>query len=390
MKKRLVSSLCVLAIALIACLGGITTAYAGTFEEECDLVFREALEDFLPEQDVTAPVIEVIKEPLYDLSLDQLGFVYIMRYDLKEGFAIVINTTGIFDVSEFYMEAANPYEQYSGQNVYVSLLTYLVWQDDHFIETESGAALNEETIEQLSGKALYAGASVTLGSETIYFINRTANQFKLAQRHPSYLPASELTNSCTPTAGASVIGYWTRYYPELIPGFTPGSVQLGVYLYKEVTGEADDVVRALYYAMGTNGTGAGTTISEFRTGMTSYVNGKDRSISYSSTMSGGSFNYNLTKQKLEAGSPLVLFVDCFLVGTLITQSTHETISYATADACHAMAGFGYNEVTYTLTNGQIRTDTYIQVATGLINQTKGFYNINYNTLIDECYAITIS
>ncbi|MCL2798153.1 MAG: hypothetical protein FWD58_08900, partial [Firmicutes bacterium] len=59
-------------------------------------------------------------------------------------------------------------------------------------------------------------------------------------------------------------------------------------------------------------------------------------------------------------------------------------------ACHAMAGFGYNEVTYTLTNGTTRTDTYIQVATGLGSKTKGYYNIYYNTQIDECFAITIS
>lgn len=40
--KRAVSSLCVLAVALIAVLGGMTYASADTVEEECDLVFRQA------------------------------------------------------------------------------------------------------------------------------------------------------------------------------------------------------------------------------------------------------------------------------------------------------------------------------------------------------------
>lgn len=389
--KKAISSLCVLAIAIIASLGGMAIAYADTFEEESDLVFRKALEEILQEECVTSPTIEVTKEPLYDLSLNQLGFMYVMQYDDKEGFALIINTDGIFGVAEFYMETANPYQGYEGQYVYVKLLLYLVWQDDCFIATESGAVLDSDIIAALSEKAFSAAGGITTGSEVINYTNKTANTFELAKIHPAYVPVgANVTNACVPAAGANVIGFWTRYYPGLMPGFTPGSVQLGFYLYKETASEGCDLVETLFYAMGTNITAPGTTIAEFKTGMNSYVSGKSRSISYSSTMVSGSFNYALTKQKLESGLPLVLFVEGLRVDELKNGTNQVTVTYSMSDACHAMSGFGYNEVTYTLANGTTRTDTYIQVATGLSNQKKGYYNIYYNTQIDECYAITIS
>lgn len=54
-----------------------------------------------------------------------------------------------------------------------------------------------------------------------------------------------------------------------------------------------------------------------------------------------------------------------------------------------MAGFGYKEVTYTLTNGGQRQDFYITVASGFFLRKRGYFNINYNTQIDDAYALLI-
>ena len=390
--NKAAATICVAILALIAAIGGLTLYYAdaGTFEEECDLVFGQALQEILEEEGITAPTVAVSKAPLYDIELTQLGFLYLMEYGTDgQGFAIVINTDGIFGVAEFYMEGENPYAGYDdAQYIYVKLLIYLVFQDDNFIEPESGAILDQESVDLLSQKALYSTGGITTGSETIYFTNKSANTFELTKRHPAYTPAG-VSNACVPAAGANVIGYWARYYSGLTI-FTPGSVQLGQYLYTESPSGGTALVETLYYAMGTNTTGSGTTISQFKSGMNSYVSGKGRSISYSSTIVSGSFNYTLTKSKLADGLPLVLFVDGFRVDSITNGSGWTGLSYMVTDACHAMAGFGYNEVTYTLTNGTTRTDTYIQVATGLGSKTKGYYNIYYNTQIDECFAITIS
>lgn len=392
--KKIVSGVCILTFSILALIGvvDIKIAHASIYEEESDLVFRKAMEEILSEELVAAEIITVKKEPVFDLSRSQLGFIYKLQYEDKEGFSLVINTDGQFNVTEFYLDAINPYKGYAGQYIYANLMLYLVYIDETFIETESGLVLDNETILALHEKAFSSVAkSFNTGYETIYYTNKNVNKYELTKRHPAYYPTGiNITNACVPAAGANVIGYWTRYYPELVPDFTPGSFQLGKYLYKEWAVEADNLLETLFYMMGTNGTEPGTTINEFKGGMNNYIRGKGRNINYTSCVLNGEFDYTSAKKELEKGLPLVLFIDCFRIDEFYDSNNQMSLNYMVADASHAIAGFGYNETTYTLSNGAVRTDSYIQVATGLGNKTKGYYNINYNTTVDECFAILIN
>lgn len=395
MKKR-ISILSIVMILLVVSLSSITVAHADTYEDEANAVFEAALNDFLEEECITAENIAITKEPVYDMFLDRLGYIYTMQYDDSEGYALVINTTGVFQVTEFYFDAENPYNGYSSEDckkIYVNLSSFLVYENGNYIDPETGNyILSSEIIDLLKTKAFRGDAAViTTGTESFYFENKTINEYKITKRHPAYYPVGEnITNACVPAAGANVIGFWTRYYPELIPGFTPGSIIFGQYLYSEHATEADDVIATLFYLMGTNVVAPGTTIQEFRSGMNAYTAQKGRSISYASCMSNGSFNYALAKQKMENNIPLVLFVDGFRIDQFYNSENHTTLDYMTANAAHAITGFGYHEITYTLSGGSVRNDYYIKVATGLGRQSTGYYNINYNTTVDECYAITIS
>lgn len=387
--KKVLCLICML-MALASFNSGIIVK-AEVFEAECDTVFRKAMEEIVAEAAINIGTFKVKREPVYDISLTQLGFIYLMQYDDKEGFALVIHTKGSFDVTEFYLEANNPYEEYCGKNVYVGILLYLVFIDDCFVEVETGNVIATQDIENLYEKAFSSTMSnIMTGYETVYYIDKNVNKYELTKRHPAYYPTGEnISNACTPAAGANILGYWTRYYPELVPGFIPGSIQLGQYLYKEWAEEADKLVENLYYAMGTNTVAPGTTVTAFISGMTSFVNNTGRQIDYASCNVGGAFNYSFAKQKLKEGMPLVLFIDGFRIDEFYDMTNQMSLSYMIAESAHAMAGFGFNETTYTLSNGTRRVDSYIQVATGLVSKPKGYYNINYNTTIDECYAITI-
>lgn len=393
--KKVLNYICAIALMIVALSGAVfaaTTADAGSYEDEWDAVFRNTLEEVLAEEGVTADSVMVVREPLYDIDLNQLGYVYTMEYDGKEGYALVVNTYGIFEVVEFYMEGQDPYKSYDGQKIYVSFLLYLVYKDGEYVETATGSVISEEDIAVLREKAFgsYNGTSYTTGSETFYYTNKSENKHELAKTHPSYYPSGEnIRNACAPAAGANVIGFWTRYYPELMPGFTPGTVAFGNYYYKEWANEARALVVELYSAMGTNQNNSGTTIAGFLTGMNSFVGGKGRSIEYSSCKSGGRFSFVFAQRKLEENIPLVLFVDGFKIDSFIDDGSENTINYEISTSTHTMAGFGYNDITYTLSNGTQRNDTYIQVATGLVEKPNGYYNINYNTTVDECYAVRI-
>ena len=387
--KKVLCFVCTL-IVLVS-LGGTVTVKAEGVEDECDTVFRNAMEEIVSEEDITIDTIKVKREPIYDISLVQLGFIYLMNYNDKEGFALVINTQYSYNVTEFYLEAKNPYEDYHGMNVYVDVLLYLVYINDCYVEVETGNVLKSRDIEILGEKAFSSTiSSFMTGYETVYHIDKNVNKFELTKRHPAYYPTGEnISNACTPAAGANIIGYWTRYYPELVPGFVPGSIQLGQYLYKEWAEEADKLVETLYFEMGTNTEAPGTTVAAFRSGMNSFVAKTGRQIDYVSCNAGRNFNYSFAKQKVEEGIPLILFIDGFRIDEFYDMTNQTSLSYMIAESAHAMAGFGYNVTTYTLSNGTRRVDSYIKVATGLVSKPKGYYNINYNTIIDECYAIKI-
>ena len=389
--KKLFSILTVLVFVLsIGVFGNTPQSASALSAEECDAVFFETLEETLLYEGKVTMQNSVEKEMIYDINLDPLGYIYTITFESSEGYALVVNTIGIFEVAEIYLDSPSPYGDYFGQKVYISFLTYFIWEDGGFIDATSGLPVDEDIIEELSEKAFCAGnGPLYLDEEYLCYTNKVQNEYGLAKRHPAYLPVG-LSNSCTPTAGANIIGYYTRFYSQLIPGFTPGSTMASYYLYKENPSDIDPVVATLYNYMGTNVGAPGTTINGFKNGMITYCGQKNLSISFDSCMQNGSFNYAKAKQNFQNGLPAVLFVDTFSVATFSLGTNEEVIKYLMGTVCHAMAGFGYNEITYTLTNGQTRTDKYIAVATGLITKSKGYFNINYNTQIDEFYSITIS
>lgn len=107
-------------------------------------------------------------------------------------------------------------------------------------------------------------------------------------------------------------------------------------------------------------------------------------------MKSGKFNYELAKQKFEAGEPSVMFVKSFTVASsMFYYEDCESIEYISATANHAMAGFGYSEITYTFSDGSTRRDNYIMVATGLPQYSSGFFNVNNINNIDDYYSIKI-
>ncbi len=358
------------------------------FEEECDTVFFQTLNEIITDEGITTVNNTIKKEIIYDMHLDPLGYIYYINFEGKKGYAFVINTTGEFEITELYFDAEDPYAKYSGDKVYVNLMLYAVWNGENFIETSKGIVLDSSD-NVLNENAFYASDYVfTQSSETVYYTNRVKNEYGIAKRYPGYLPI-DITNGCVAAAGGNIIGFYTRFFPELMPGFTPGTAMGDFYFYKELPQESVALIQTLYDYMETNIYGDGTNINNFKNGMIRFCNEKNRNISFYSCMQGGRLNFDKAKQNFALGQPSVLFVDTFTVCTLLDGKTNEKIDYLIAKACHAMAGFGYSEITYTLSNGSTRNDKYIMVATGLPLKHKAYFNINYNTNIDEYYSIDI-
>ncbi len=282
---------------------------------------------------------------------------------------------GMYRITEIYLDAVDPYEGRDGKKIYIGLTFYAVFDGVKYIETSKGIEIDPDD-EIFSENALYAYDYVLKYSgETIYYTNRVENKYGLAKRYPAYLPVN-LTNGCVPAAGANIIGFYTRFFPELVPGSTPENYMGPYYIYDELFKGIVPVLATLSEYMGTNVGKLGTDIAGFKKGMTKFCNEKGRSIAYDSCMRSNNFDFGLAKDYFESGHPSVVFVNSFTVATLTNYDRYESVEYVSAAVGHAMAGFGYSEITYTLIDGTIRKDNYIIVATGLAQHEKGYFNIN--------------
>ena len=93
---------------------------------------------------------------------------------------------------------------------------------------------------------------------------------------------------------------------------------------------------------------------------------------------------------MKSGIPLVLFVDGFeVISYNSIKDDHVYYQYMNVQGCHTMTGFGYQDVTYEFANGTTRTDSFIQVTTGLGQMLKGYYNLYYSTQLDDCFGVHI-
>lgn len=333
------------------------------------------------------------KELIYDIDLNPLGYIYDFSVNGDNGYCIMICKGCDYEIAELYFDAANPYANVPdvGKKVYINSMIYLYETNNDYFIANDGKEIPYEKIVEMRTMAIYAGGgTITTGSDTVYYNSRTENHYNIVTRHPGLTEISSLSNSCAAVAGANLIQFWDRYKTNLIVNYTPGTGAGNVYYYKNSSTVTDAVISQLYTDMGVGLYGLGVTLSQFQGGLSTYCTRQGYSIAFSSCMSSGSFNYTLAKQQLSSGYPVALFLNTFTVCAITENGNNDYLDYIYCSGMHIMIGFGYKEISYSLTGGGTRQDNYIAVASGLTNQSRGYFNINYYTTINDCYGVVIS
>ena len=236
----------------------------------------------------------------------------------------------------------------------------------------------------------YLGASFfTEQTSSITYVDKSENNKSLALFTPDYALA-EVT--CVPNAATNVLGFYDRYYTELIPNFTAGkTVLVNHYMYHAADSNVGIAAVQLAYDMGLSDPAHdGATVGMCKTGMQKYCARKSLSVGFSSCMSSGNFNYQTAKSYLNSNIPIIIFTSKLNLTSIGTVDKTDTITMHTASAMHAMAVFGYTEVTYFLSDGTTKTNTYLRVASDVTSIFSYLVDINTNIDIDDAYAVTIS
>lgn len=256
--------------------------------------------------------------------------------------------------------------------------------------TNDGYAIQKLCCDTTAYFANYLGATnLQEQTRTVSYTNKSESNKSLALKNPTYLIPGV---TCVPNAAICLIGYYDRYHDNLIPNFTAGRSYGNLYMYLSPDSNVQSAAIQLAYDMGvSNPATDGVTITNFKNGMQNYCGEKSLSVSFTSCMSWGSFDYNKAKAQLNANVPLIVFMGEFGVSVINAGNNNvDTVTTYTANAAHAMAVFGYTEITYTLSNGATKTDKYLRVANGLSGIVCELVNIELNNTFDDAYAVTIN
>lgn len=165
---------------------------------------------------------------------------------------------------------------------------------------------------------------------------------------PLYYNAGNYTNTCANTAGAITLGYYDRTYTNLIENFTSARKIGNRIIYYSQSDEVQNVIDTLYVAMGTNANGqSGTTISGFKNGLKSYVNGQGYSITYSGIGSYSSFDITKYTEAITSEIPVTIFVSGYILADLTNEADHsDTYKLDYYSGNHTVVGCGIKTVSY--------------------------------------------
>lgn len=348
--------------------------------------------------------VNISRRDIYDFSLNAIGYSYEFEISGQCGFALMIERNGQYEVTELYLNRHSPYTNISGKPVYLTTLSYIEYAQDKFINILNGDIIGSRQIIDLSQRGFGYGdlsyqnggdVSGTIVKETVTYDRRTVQEDKIISGVPSYLKTgSDMSEACAVQAGAVVLGYYGRYYPELIPGFTVG-MQIGnnyIYFNEGSSGIIQGIMNDLYVRMGTNVGGVGTTASGFRNGLTSYVNEKGLNINYTSLATNNILDFDLFKTQINNSKPSVLFFNTYNTipsPPVRTENNTDFLERKVYQASHIMIAYGYKNYAYYKNEQNFRNDYYLEVYTGMFEYAQGFVKLYDNSVLMEAYGIDI-
>ncbi len=278
-------------------------------------------------------------------------------------------------------------------NVIIMVLIIVV--SSFCITTFSNNNKCEAEVVSYSDDILYSETATQIAeTETIYYSRKDSTIYQINSTFPDYYNTNaSLTNTCANVAGANIVGFYDKYYDNLIPNYTAGIQRGNNYTYYPMSLNKDKkqaVINTLYTAMLTNTKNDGTTQDDFQNGLKAYVQSQGRNISYTSVMTNGSFSLTKFDTELRKGSPVALFLSGYNFAALTDSGSQVTITKNVYEGNHIVVAYGYQKIDYyNANNNLVKSNTYIYVSSG-INNVKGYYLLNSGGNMNAAEAVVIN
>ena len=238
------------------------------------------------------------------------------------------------------------------------------------------------------GDSVMPYAAVT--TETVNYTSREVSIVEIPKGVPSYSQLSYLENSCGPTAGAIVVGYYDKTYENLIPNYKP-CLSSGTFLGKDKV-YIPQLMSELYTLMRTNVDDVGVNESDCLSGLRTYVKNHGYSISYTNAKSGNTVSESVCTNGLNNLQPTLLFcrkMDLYLVSQNADE-TQDKLVVSAYTGGHVVVAHAIYTVKYYNGTNNFRTDKYLNVATGMQEMSSGFIKLSSTDWCNAAYVVSIS
>lgn len=225
--------------------------------------------------------------------------------------------------------------------------------------------------------------------ERIDYTRKEEEVYELPNLVPKYYE-NTLANVCGPVAGGIVVGYYDKYFENLIPNYTAYYPATGKYKRNDST-HIPALMQSLYTLMRTNVDDVGVSEADCLNGLRSYVQGKGESLSYSSIMNSSNTVLNTSAyiSSIQAQKPVLLFCNTITLYTLYLSDGFDELAIEYTANSHIAVGYAYYVVRYYNGNTNFRTDTYLEIATGWQIPHYGYLKISSTEWLDAGYSVTI-
>lgn len=238
----------------------------------------------------------------------------------------------------------------------------------------------------------FSGYSTTLTtrastSETINYTRKEYTTVETVKGVPKYNQISDLTNSCGAIAGAIIVGFYDKYFEDLVPNYQT-YVSSGTYKGRDSV-HIPSLMRELYTLMRTNIDDVGVSEKDCLNGLKAYVSGKGHSIAYNSVKYLNRLNETTCTNAINNNHPILLFCDKMDLYEFSLLENSDILVCSTYVGGHVCVGYGIYVVNYYNGNNLFRTDKYIHVSTGL-GMSTGYLKIDSTDWCNGAYEVVVS
>ena len=245
-------------------------------------------------------------------------------------------------------------------------------------------------VTQIPTETRYADAPIvsTVADITTYF---TSKEITVDVRTDGGAPTFQgigMSNACGPVAGAEIVAFYDKYYPNLIPGWDSYFPANGKYRGQNTT-YITPMMQELYTLMKTNDGGQGVTEANFKSGLQTYFTNHGYSASFASVKNGSALNDSACINAFKNNKVIVLFTTPGNIYDLYEYSDHDILAPYNIGGNHIMIAYGYLQIKYYSGASLIRTDTLLEVATGRSTPIIAYYMVN-STNLEAAYVVNVN